>query len=146
MYYLHYQCAISLELVQKDLNLTSILLAITMVAVYNTVHYRAFYWHTVRCSSILQYNIIQYTGNSIVYRNHKVCNRKASSCDGVPSYIVTMKLWQSIISHMMESFHMMESHHMMEFHNMMTVHHIMNKRCACSSSGLPASEGPDRRV
>ena len=85
------------------------------------------------------------SGNSIVYRNHKVCDGLASLYDGVPSYIVLLKWLQSIISQI-ESFHMMESHHMMEFHHMMTFHHIMNKRCACSSSGLPASEGPDRRV
>ena len=92
---------------------------------------------------VIKANLID--GNSIVYRNHKVCDGSASLYDGVPSYIVLLKWLHSIISQK-ESFHMMESHHMMEFHHMMTFHHIMNKRCACCSSGLPASEGPDRRV
>ena len=30
-------------------------------------------------------------GNSIVYRNHKVCDGLASLYDGVPSYIVLLK-------------------------------------------------------
>ena len=53
-------------------------------------------------------------GNSIVYRNNKVCDGLASLYDGVPSYIVLLKWLQSIISQI-ESFHMMESHHMMDF-------------------------------
>ena len=48
--------------------------------------------------------------------------------------------------HMMIFHHMMFFHHMMIFHHMMNMHHNIKTRCACSSKGLPASEGPGRRV
>ena len=48
--------------------------------------------------------------------------------------------------HMMTFPHMMIFHHMVIFHQMMNMHHNIKTRCACSSKGLPASEGPGRRV
>ena len=36
-------------------------------------------------------DITDFGGNSIVYRNHKVCDGLASLYDGVPSYIVLLK-------------------------------------------------------
>ena len=36
-------------------------------------------------------DVIAKYGNSIVYRNHKVCDGSASLYDGVPSYIVLLK-------------------------------------------------------
>ena len=54
-----------------------------------------------------------------------------------------------VVSHhfvfkMVESHHMVDVHHMVEIHHMVESHH--NFWCDCSWNGLPASEGPDRRV
>ena len=60
-----------------------------------------------------------------------------------------------VVSHhfvfkMVESHHMVNVHHMVEVHHMVDIHHMVeshhNFRCDCSRNGLPASEGPDRRV
>ena len=52
------------------------------------------------------------------------------------------------IHHMVVSHHfvfkMVDVHHMVEINHMVESHH--NLRCDCSWNGLPASEGPDRRV
>ena len=60
-----------------------------------------------------------------------------------------------VVSHhfvfkMVESHHMVNVHHMVEVHHMVDIHHMVeshhNFRCDCSRNGLPASEGPDRKV
>ena len=51
--------------------------------------------HRVMCSKVISPQKVvkneENKGNSIVYRNHKVCDGLASLCDGVPSYILLLK-------------------------------------------------------
>ena len=60
-----------------------------------------------------------------------------------------------VVSHhfvfkMVESHHMVDVHHKVEVHHMVEIHHMVESHhnfwCNCSWNGLPASEGPDRRV
>ena len=64
----------------------------------------------------------------------------------VVSHHLVFKMVEShhvVVSHHFV-FKMVESHHMVDIHHMVESHH--NFRCDCSRNGLPASEGPDRKV